>query len=376
MTEEQYFPQNYESSRLSFRSAIESIREKWPDAQLKKYMVDTADDLSIDWIEAFPPNGDLLLVITTGEHGIEGYIGSAVLQMLIHDYLPKMDAKATGLALVHTINPWGMKYNRRTNKANVDLNRNFVSDPLALDRAVNLDYAKLNRFLNPKGKILNIGMDRFMFLPKLLFNGLMGGFTQFKKATLAGQYANPQGIYYGGRGVQPETRQLMGLYAQWYGRYKKIVHIDLHSGYGPRYRMSMVNSVYEEKSSTDYQILFDYPLVVKTSHEEFYQINGDMIDYVYQFMARDWPQKKFFATCFEFGTLGDKTAANIKGLQTLISENQAFHYGTLKQKDMDKIKTDFMEMFFPSEEAWRKIALDNARQAFNGIFKTWGIIGS
>jgi len=150
MTEIPYFIDSYESSRQRFRDSLELIRQRWPEAKLCTQMVDTSEDVSIDWIEAPAGKADTLLVVTSGEHGIEAFVGTPVLQLLIEEFLPKMDPSRVGLALVHTINPWGMKNQRRTNKANVDLNRNFVMDPMDLDRATNPDYTRLDHFLNPE----------------------------------------------------------------------------------------------------------------------------------------------------------------------------------------------------------------------------------
>ena len=312
--------------------------------------------------------------MTTGEHGIEAFLGCAVLQMLIEEFLPQLDAGRVGLALVHTINPWGMKNKRRTNKANVDLNRNFVLDPLDLDRATNPDYVRLNGFLNPKGKLWGLGLRKAFFMPNLALTTLFARKVNIRNATLLGQYALPQGIYYGGRGIQPEVQVMMDLYQRWFGQYERIVHIDLHSGYGPRYQMSIVNSSFETTPAEEHARQFDYPLVLKTDTSEFYSITVDMIDCVYKLMARDYPGKRFYSTTFEFGTAGEDIISAIWALRTMIFENQAHHYGAGSRKEMDEVKADLMEMFCPAQPTWREIALDNARKALMGVFKTWKIL--
>jgi len=374
MTEIPYFIDSYESSRQRFRDSLELIRQRWPEAKLCTQMVDTSEDVSIDWIEAPAGKADTLLVVTSGEHGIEAFVGTPVLQLLIEEFLPKMDPSRVGLALVHTINPWGMKNQRRTNKANVDLNRNFVMDPMDLDRATNPDYTRLDHFLNPRGKLRFLGIRKAFFTSTLVITSLLNGGVNIRNATLLGQYAMPMGIYYGGRAIQPETQVLMDLYQRWFGAYEKVVHIDLHSGYGPRYQMSVVNSAFEPIPVDEHEALFDYPRVLKTDTSEFYSINGDMIDYVYKLMARDFPGKSFYSTAFEFGTVGGQTMNAVWALQTMIFENQAYHHGTGIGAEMDEIKHDLMEMFCPSQDTWRETALENARQAFNGIFKTWHIL--
>jgi hypothetical protein len=374
MTDMPYFASSYELSRERFRASLGSIHHRWPKAELFAQMIDTAEDVSIDWIEAPSEKPETLLVMTAGEHGIEAFVGTAVIQLLVEEYLPKIDPSKVGLALMHTINPWGMKNLRRTNKANVDLNRNFVLDPMDLDRATNPDYVRLNGFLNPRGKLWGLGIRKTFFMTNLFLTSVLTRGVNVRNATLLGQYAFPQGIYYGGRAVQPETQILMDLYKRWFGAYEKVVHIDLHSGYGPRYQMSIVNSAYEPVPVEEHEKMFDYPRVVKTDSSAFYSINGDMIDYVYKLIGKDFPGKSFYSTAFEFGTVGDQITNAVWALRTMIFENQAYHHGTALPTEMDEVKNDLMEMFCPELPAWREIALDNTRQAFNGIFKTWGIL--
>ncbi len=98
----------------------------------------------------------------------------------------------------------------------------------------------------------------------------------------------------------------MDLYRQALQAYDQILHLDMHTGYGPRYQMSLVNSVLETTTSQEFVQKFDYPLVVAANREEFYAIRGDMIDYVYALRNGEFPGKKLYATSFEFGTLGDR----------------------------------------------------------------------
>ena len=121
------FPESYETSRARFHDDLAQVQRFWPQARLFRHRLDGDEDLTIDWIysDALEKN-DKVFILTTGEHGVEGYVGSAVLQRFIDLYMPRFNPDNTGLLLVHTINPWGMKHKRRTNAKNVDLNRNFV----------------------------------------------------------------------------------------------------------------------------------------------------------------------------------------------------------------------------------------------------------
>ena len=148
----------------------------------------------------------------------------------------------------------------------------------------------------------------------------------------------------------------------------------MHTGYGPRYQMSLVNSVHENRSSQDFEARFNYPLVVAANPQEFYAIQGDMIDYEYEMWRHDFPEKRFFATAFEFGTYGDKFKGRV-GMQHAMSfENRLYWQGTDNEKLEQKVKKDFEELFNPSAPEWREKAIQDADQAFDGILKAEGYL--
>ena len=368
------FPESFESSRRRFRENLEVIKKYWPEASLEKQMTDVNEQLSIDWISAPSPQKEKLVFFTAGEHGIEAYTGSAMQQIFIEEYLPRLNPQTTGLLFVHSINPWGMKFKRRVNANNIDLNRTFVYDPAELDPKANPLYASYKKFLNPEGEIKRPPFGKLGFYLKLLGKILSGGQAKLTEAMLSGQYYFPQGLYYGGQTMQEETLLLQKLYRENFSQYQEVLHLDMHTGYGPSDQMSIVNSILEEGESTSFSKLFDYPLVVKTNPDEFYSMTGDMIDYVYTLMEKEFPGKHFYSTTFEFGTLGNSAADHIESMRRMIQENRLYWYGTNDPALENKIKEEFIELYFPTSTAWKEKAVQDARQAFEGILKTRGYI--
>ena len=121
---------------------------------------------------------------------------------------------------------------------------------------------------------------------------------------------------------------LIDLYRRHIRGYERVVHLDMHTGYGPRYQMGLVNSPLEPRDSEELARRFAYPLVVKADPSEFYPVQGDMIDYVYTLVREELPEVGLYATSFEFGTLGDSLPAHVRSLRTLILENQMHWSGT------------------------------------------------
>ncbi|MBC8505429.1 MAG: DUF2817 domain-containing protein [Anaerolineales bacterium] len=369
------FPNSYETSRERFRDDLSLIQVGWPHAKLDQHTINAGDDLTIDWIRAdATAECKRMFILTTGQHGAEGYVGSAMMQLAVEEYLSRLNSQNTGLLLVHTINPWGMKYMRRVNANNVDLNRNFAWEESDLNAAANPNYVLLNNFLNPQKPVGRYTFAKIYFFFHLLRILVSPGQATLRSAMLMGQYQFPQGLYFGGTELQEETRLLMNLYRDAIRSFDEIVHMDMHTGYGPRSQMSLVNSPLEHRSPRALAHAFDYPLVVAATPAEFYSINGDMVDWIYQLHQEEFPGKRLYATAFEFGTMGDSLLASIRSMRVMVLENQAYWFGISNPKIERGVREEFQALFSPQEQFWREKAVADARQAFEGILSAEGFI--
>ncbi|KAL9182926.1 hypothetical protein ACHAXT_004205 [Thalassiosira profunda] len=77
------------------------------------------------------------IIHSSGTHGVEGYLGSAVQLRFLHELFlenqnlhrsPDNSGRVRKILLIHSVNPYGMRHHRRTNENNVDLNRNVLDD--------------------------------------------------------------------------------------------------------------------------------------------------------------------------------------------------------------------------------------------------------
>jgi hypothetical protein len=366
-------PGSYEQSRQRFLGNLAAARDLWPAARLDRYILSDAPNLSIDWITADAlQHKQRLFILTTGEHGIEGYVGSAMMQLFIDEFLPHFDPQTTGILLVHAINPWGMKHHRCANHANVDLNRNFISD-FSLLETFNPDFTLLDDFFNPKGAIQNLFSCKLKFF--LRIPGLIRryGVRRIREAALMGQYVLPEGMLFGGTSAQEETRTMMELYETHIRDYEQILHLDMHTGYGPRDQMTLVNSAREGMNADETAGRFGVPRVAGINPEEFYTIQGDMTDYLYDLVAREFSGKSIYSATFEFGTYGDSLLAGVRSLLITILDNQlACHGGGVQAQA--QIRREYDELYCPSEPAWFEKAMQDARQAFDGILGVEGYV--
>jgi hypothetical protein len=192
---------------------------------------------------------------------------------------------------------------------------------------------------------------------------------------MLGQSRHPQGLYYCGAEYQPETIFLMDLIQDLLNRYGRVVQMEFHTGYGPRYQMSMLISELETRDQAQLSRDFDYPRVLRTNPDQFYRMQGDMLDWAYQAQNRLYPHSSYFGTAFEFGSYGEGVLNEIESIKTMILENQHMVYGTSRTDVTEEVQRRFLEMYNSEEQAWREKAVQDAYQGFDGILKYEGMIG-
>jgi hypothetical protein len=368
-----YFPTSYEESRERFRQSLGLLQAKWPDTRLESQLLKDHPVLSIDWIRAEPPKKDNLVMITTAEHGIEGYVGTAMLKVFIEEFAPRLDPEHTGLLLVHALNPWGMKHRRKVNENSVDLNRNFILNG-SFDTGINLDFKQIAYLLNPQYRLPSFAIENLRFWGRVVKSILTAGIAATSQASLLGQHHTPNGIYHGGRSYQVSTHFLMEQYRQALQNYQNVLQIDMHSGYGPRSQMTIIVPPNDPMRSTDAGKKFNYPLVQKIDGQEFYAISGDMEEYFYRLRDAEFPHKGLFACGFEFGTFGDSLLARIRSLRAMVFENQLHWHGANSEKTAEKVFKEFEELYYPADPKWRKKALADGRQGFEGVLRAYRLL--
>jgi hypothetical protein len=361
-------PASYRASRQRFAANLEHVRSRWPAASHAARPLDGHPALTIDWIRADAVRQrERLFILTTAEHGIEGYLGSAVMQLFCAEFLLRLDPATAGVLLVHALNPWGMENRCRVNSSNVDLNRNFVSVPADFDPAFNPDYRALRRVLRPQGRVQTPWRAAAEFNLRLLRGFSSFGERRMQRGVLLGQYADPQGPYFGGRQPQEETRHLRDLVLHTAAGYPQVVWVDVHTGYGPRDEMTLVLSAAEGASAQELRSRLGYPRLAKADGGEFYAMRGDMVDYFYGLFARERPEAGFFALAFEFGTLGGSLPARMRALRAVVLENQLRQHGAVSQQAEHWVRGEFSDLFLPRQAGWYGRAEADARHAFAGI---------
>lgn len=341
------------------------------NTEISSYAIDGEDGLYIDSFY-LPSEKEKtnLIVLTTGVHGMEGYIGSVMLDVFFEEIYPDLDRENTGVLVVANVNPYGMKYYRRYNENNVDLNRNFILDWNSFDLASNKEYPKVDTFLGPTGKIGNALWHEAGFYLSLGKTAITDGAGTISDALLTGQYEYPQGVYYGGNGDEASTVYMKDVFSRCLeSTYESIVHIDIHSGYGPRYNMVIFNSVFETMTEAESQEAFGYDYIIAYDSEAFYATTGDTTDFFYRLAEQKQTNTELFSTCFEFGTIGDAFFDTILSLKYTVDENRNHWYPTDNATSAQVVHENYMELFYPTETAWREKTVADFTAATAGVLK-------
>jgi hypothetical protein len=359
----EFYKENYEASRAQFLQNIDRLKSSVPNLQHRAHSIPSkvSNDLFTDTLYLPPVSGktDRLLVLISGTHGVEGYVGSALQNIFIKENFWQKRDENLGILMVHALNPYGFKLNRRVSEANVDLNRNFDTST-ELFNLKNEGYNQVSPLLNPTTPAGSGWMDRTIFYLKCLYAIAQHSMDSLRRAILKGQYETPQGIYFGGKTFEPQKELLERVLLETTPGYKQVLLVDIHTGYGERGRLHMFADQ-EPELDQKYllQVFAGLPLDFD-SKEDFYKATGGIIVYGAKLLK---DRARYAGMVFEFGTLDSQTTkGSLDSLYRMVRENQKHQYGYQSLDSQVKINKNFTDMFYPRDPAWQDAAAKQFRE--------------
>jgi hypothetical protein len=277
--------------------------------------------------------------------------------MFIDEIMEGKPLNDISVLMIHAMNPYGFKYRRKVTENNVDLNRNCAIHK-DLYASENDGYGKLTKFLMPNSKV-NFGsfFNRFFHLVAIR-KILQESMPVLRQAALQGQYQFDKGIYYGGKEYEPQLTQVEPFLRSIMKDFDIILNLDLHTGYGERGKLHLfLNPIENPKVENGIKSIFNGVSIDWGNSNDFYTIKGEYVGWSNS-LAEDALCIPMF---FEYGTLdSQKTFGSLKSIQIMINENQGNHFGYKNQKNEEKIKTLFSEMYYPKSHVWRsKVIYDS-----------------
>lgn len=336
-----YFSSSYEQAREKF---LKVAREKTAEITSYEHELKGArgEDLAIDTAWLGPRDASKVFVSSSGTHGVEGFMGSAVqvgaLGLGHYDSLPD----STALLFVHAVNPWGFSWLRRVNEDGVDLNRNFIDFTMPTPSRELFDELVEGTLL-PKtlGFYGTLKADLSLLRAKLKY-----GEERLKLAIACGQYDHPLAPMYGGAKPSWSNQTLRTIIRENLTRASTVAVIDYHTGIGDyatgeiigMARPGSAAHIQEQDCFGDrYLSLFDEDTVA-------YDATGVIPGAYYE----ELPDTNVLWGFHEFGTL-----SKIAVFKALRADHCLHAYGDPKSKKGLAISMKLKDAFYCDKDHWR-----------------------
>ncbi|MFZ4518343.1 MAG: DUF2817 domain-containing protein [Microthrixaceae bacterium] len=288
------------------------------------------------------------LVVQSGVHGVEGFIGSAVQCDLLDVLRPEELPPDMAVVVIHAVNPWGMAWGRRQNESNVDLNRNWRRDegvPFP-----NVAYEELHPLacpdtpdLPPVDELLERALE------------LVGerGLSWVRDGITAGQYTHPDGLHYGGERTEESNRLLELAILPGLAGVERLLTVDLHTGHGPAGRLTLLSD--EPPGSPQDRFLRHLcapGCVVEATEGNPEATTGTKAGQIANGYGRLLGAASAVATSAEFGTVPDE-----EQLVATYLESWVHRHGDRRRPEHAEVAWRYRCCFTPDDEDWELDAL-------------------
>ena len=351
-----FFAQSYAEARAKFLAAagaaglaVQSHAHPLPGRD--------GESLAMDVARFGPADAKALLLVSSGCHGVEGYCGSGVQNALLADGADgaasgfHAAAQAAGVAVlyVHALNPYGFSWWRRVTDDNVDLNRNWqdFSRPLPKNAAYDVIAPQVVPEHWPPTAENEAVLAAF---------AAQQGPRGLQAAITAGQYAHPQGLFFGGHAPTWSQLTLRRVLQEHGTRCARLAWIDLHTGLGPSGHGERIFACADDAAAlarargwwgADVTSIYD-------GSSASALLSGLMWTAAYQ----ECPQAEYTGIAMEYGTLPmDEVVQCLRAEQwmQLHPEAPAAARAAMKQR--------FRDAFYTDTPAWKQQIVAQAQEA-------------
>lgn len=359
------FKPTYASARAAFLEAADRAQARTDLLINDRAKGPDGSTLTTDVAVLGPADADEALVIVSGTHGPEGFVGSAAQIALLDAIARQPQRLSTRIVLIHAINPWGFAHISRTTENNVDLNRNFID--WTAPAPENALYNELHSMLSPQQwtdeALAQADAQRQAWIAT-------HGQDKFVDGTARGQYTHAQGLHYGGSEREWSNLALEEIIARHLQDVKRIAFIDWHTGLGERGQPFFL--CFNQPGDAGWQRACDWwgtdNIETKGGFEGAARPNysGLVFHGVQKFAA----QADVTGAVIEFGT---KTRSEMR---RALQIDQYLKFGSpVSDAQRAKMREELLDAFAPLSLDWKRSVLAYAiqiqNQALQGLL-AWG----
>ena len=220
-------PSDYLASRQAFIAKANALGTH-TRGFLHGMDAETAAPLFTDVALFGAKEAEVLIVVASGTHGVEGYAGAACQVHFMERCRALYTRRQLGFLLVHAVNPWGFLHDRRVTEKNIDLNRNFiefdqVAEPVSRYSAYH-DRLVTNYRPWPLGLWNEARLMAGALTPRR--------WKEAQAAITTGQHTHPDGLFYAGNGPCRSRVVWEEILYTYVTNCKYAILLDIHTGLG------------------------------------------------------------------------------------------------------------------------------------------------
>ncbi len=281
------------------------------------------------------------LLVISGTHGVEGYAGSGCQIGWLKSDRNANWPQGVKLVLIHALNPYGFAWNRRVTEDNADLNRNFVDHGAPYPE--NEGYEELKSAIAPE----DLGPDTLKRASDLFraYIRKHGAFAM-QEAVSKGQYAHPDGMYFGGAREQWSAGIFRHVVCRELTGCAQVAVVDFHTGLGPYGYGELITEDPTDAPAYRRARAWWGDTVRSTRSGE--SISAHVLGSVDSSVPGLLPHAEVTMAALEYGTY-----STLEVFEALRADNWLHTRGDPLGPEAEQIKADIRCAFYPDRDDWK-----------------------
>jgi Protein of unknown function (DUF2817) len=361
MQASQYFSQTYSEARAQFLSATEDVGLH-VQSHLHPLRGRDGEPLAMDVALLGSKDARSLLIISSACHGVEGFCGSGAQVALLReaDFLAAQKASNVAVLFIHALNPYGFSWWRRTTHENVDLNRNFqdFTQPLPHNKGYDEIAGWVVPHAWPPSEAVNAQTQTFIE---------KHGLPALQAAISGGQYAHPQGIFYGGVNPTWSNLTLRHVLREHGQRCARLGWIDLHSGLGPSGVAERIFAGHDDAAAiARARLWWERDGSHVTSMHDGSSSSSKLTGLMWTAASQDCAQAEYTGIALEYGTM-----LPLEMMAALRADQWLENHPEAPAAQREHIKTQIRDAFYTDTDVWKaavvRQAMEASLQGLNGL---------